>query len=57
MDGTTVEEENAKIADFLKTRPDSFVCPIEKPYAIENKTCETCPNLFSYLELKCKSCP
>ena len=29
---------------------------MDKPYAIENKTCGTCPDLFSYSELKCKSC-
>lgn len=57
MEGKTVEAENTKIADFLKSHPESFVCPLDKPYAIENKTCGTCPDLFSYSELKCKSCP
>ncbi len=57
MDGTTVDDENAKISDFIKSHAGSYVCPLDKPYAIENKTCGTCPDLFSYSELKCKSCP
>lgn len=34
MEGTTVDDENAKISEFLKTHPESFVCPMDKPYAI-----------------------
>ena len=34
MDGTTVEDENKKISDFLTTHPGSYVCAIDTPYAI-----------------------
>lgn len=56
MDGTTVNDQNSKISDFLKSHTDSYICSLEKPYAIENRTCGVCPDLFSYSELKCKSC-
>jgi hypothetical protein len=33
------------------------MCPLDKPYAIDNKVCGTCPILFSYASKKCTNCP
>lgn len=53
MEDRNIEEENARIEEFLKSHKDSYVCPIDKPYAIDDKVCGVCPILFSYSSKKC----